>query len=102
MKRLRSLGSGKSKAKTEAAARAAEHSAGQWPTVNTLPEQQTPPHAQTISSSADTYVNFSDEEIRAMEESALEYAIQQSQQNSDRCVSSSNQAFAHLSVCNAT
>ena len=89
MKRLRSLGTGKSKAKTETAAKAAEHSAGQWPTVATLPEEQTspasvPPQAHTNSSTADTYVNFSDEEVRAMEESALEYAIQQSQQNSDR------------------
>ena len=98
MKRLRSLGSGKSKAKTEAAARAAEHSTGQWPTVATLPEEHTSPmngplQAQTNSSSADTYVNFSDEEIRAMEESALEYAIQQSQQNSDRYPSSSNESL---------
>lgn len=90
MKRLRSLGSGKSKAKSEAAAQAAnDHSKGRWPTVATVPEEQTPPvhrplQAPPNTSSADTYVNFSDDEIRAMEESALEYAIQQSQQNSDR------------------
>lgn len=90
MKRLKSLGSGKSKAKAEAAAKAAsDHSSGPWPTVATFPEEQaTPAHeqpqGQSNAAAADTYVNFSDDEIRAMEESALEYAIQQSQQASDR------------------
>ena len=40
--------------------------------------------AQRQTAPSDTYVNFSDDEIRAMEESALEYAIQQSQQQEDR------------------
>lgn len=90
MKRLKSLGSGRSKTRAESAAKSANQSAsGQWPSVSAVPEEQaTPAHspfqAQSQGRPADTYVNFSDDEIRAMEDSALEYAIQQSQQSSDR------------------
>ena len=104
MKRLRSLGSGKSRAAEAAAKAANDNTAGPWPTVATLSEEQpSPVHMQSQpqpnNTSANTYVNFSDDEIRAMEESALEYAIQQSQQNSDRYLASSFCcAFAHLSV----
>ena len=103
MKRLKSLGSGKSKAKAKAAAKAASgHSTKPWPTVATLPEEHAAPvHRQSQAQpniATDSYVNFSDEEIRAMEESALEYAIQQSQQASGRYTTLSLVLFAHLSM----
>ena len=90
MKRLKSWGSSKSSAKAEAAAKAAnQSSSGQWPTVSTVSEEQpalqgSQQQAQRQAAPSDTYVNFSDDEIRAMEESALEYAIQQSQQQETR------------------
>ncbi len=90
MKRLKSWGSSKSSAKSEAAAKAAnQSSSGQWPTVSTVSEEQpalqgSQQQAQRQTAPSDTYVKFSDDEIRAMEESALEYAIQQSQQQEDR------------------
>ena len=90
MKRLKSWGSGKASAKAELAAKAANQpSSGQWPTVSTAPVDQpiregSQQQAQRQATPSDTYVNFSEDEIRAMEESALEYAIQQSQLQEDR------------------
>lgn len=92
MKRLKSWGSSKSSAKAEAAAKLANQPpSAQWPTVSTVSEEQpsrlgSQPQTQSSHVPSDTHVNFSDEEIRAMEESALEYAIQQSQQQTDRYV----------------
>ena len=83
MKRLKSWGGGKSVAKAEAAAQAASRtSSDQWPTP--VPEEQEARQRSQLTANSgvthtDTYVNFSDDEIRAMEESAMEYAITQSQ-----------------------
>lgn len=109
MKRLKSLGSGKSKAKAEGAAKAAnDHRTSPWPTVAPSPEEHVAhvprhSHTQATATAADSYVNFSDDEIRAMEESALEYAIQESQQVSGRYITFRLVALcAHLSMLAAT
>ncbi|DBB05452.1 hypothetical protein WJX77_002293 [Trebouxia sp. C0004] len=103
MKRLKSWGSSKSSAKAEAAAKAAnQSSSGQWPTVSNVSEEQpamqgSHQQAQRQAAPSDTYVNFSDDEIRAMEESALEYAIQQSQYQKNSAADGASDTVSHHS-----
>ncbi|DBA80930.1 TPA: hypothetical protein ACH3X2_007151 [Trebouxia sp. C0005] len=103
MKRLKSWGSSKSSAKAEAAAKAANQpSSGPWPTVSTLSEEQpalqgSQQQAQRQAVPSDTYVNFSDDEIQAMEASALEYAIQQSREQENSAAEGAPETVSHHS-----
>ena len=86
MKRLKSIGLGKSSKADNAARVSAQPPSANWPQVSPSPQHIASNGTQPQNPAADTYVNFSDDEIRAMEESALEYAIQQSQQQTERCL----------------
>ena len=89
MRRLKSWGSSKasSRAATTEAARN-EHTPQQWPVVNTPRADHNPVHRDsqpaTSGYQSQAHSGMSEEELAAMEQSALDYAIQQSQQEADR------------------
>ena len=84
MRRLKSWGSQKAKADATQAAADQDYTRP-WPTAESHPAQtfNTQQHPQDAGQTTGSHL--SDDELRAMEQSALEYAIMQSQQQTDRC-----------------
>ena len=84
MRRLNSWGSQKAKADATQAAADQDYTRP-WPTTESRPAHTSNTQQDPSDAGQTTGSHLSDDELRAMEQSALEYAIMQSQQQTDRC-----------------